>query len=249
MTTGDSTWIDALDARLAAGAGAEQLDGGVDEGVAVDPAAWGELWPFDDERRTLTRADVAAVARRGDWPALLRAACIWGHGSAGYGPFRVRRILAGPELTSRLDRAVAVLRDEGAVAAYAELCSGGARIAGLGPAFFTKFLAFAHPVVDPGNPRRALVLDRSVARALVEATLAVLCDGEVEPPDDLEPWAAAVRLWRDPWPPHRYARYLAWAAAVAARTDRTPEEVEVAATALGRRLLRPSAGADRSASP
>ncbi|MDQ3154604.1 MAG: hypothetical protein M3R63_23735 [Actinomycetota bacterium] len=243
MTTGDRTWIDAIDARLAAGATVE-LPGEVADGpVAVDRVAWGELWPFDGVLDTITRAEVAAVARSRDWPALLRAVCVWGHGAAGYGPFRVRRLLGDRDVGAKLDAAVTVLRGDGAVGAYAAMLTGDARIPGFGPAFFTKFLAFSHPVVGIANGHRALVVDRAVARTMVEATAAVLCAAVLTPDgsDGVEPWPAALPLWRDPWPAHRYAVYLDWAAAVAERTGRTPEGLEIGAAELGRRLLRPTA--------
>lgn len=237
--TGNKTWIDAIDARLVGGAAATLLSGATDDPVRVDRAAWSELWPFDNPLDAVARADVAAVARSRDWPALLRAVCVWGHGRAGYGPFRVRRLLRDGDVGAKLELAVTVLRDDGAVGAYPAMLTGDARIPGFGPAFFTKFLAFAHPVVGTGSGRRALVLDRAVARSMVEATAAVL---RSDPPDGVEPWPAALRLWRDPWPPGRYAVYLDWAAAVAERTGRTPEEVEISAAELGRRLLRPAPG-------
>lgn len=236
MTTGNKRWIDAIDARLAAGAAAEQLSAATDAPVTVDRAAWAELWPFDGSLGAVTRAGVAAVARNRDWPALLRAVCVWGHGTAGYGPFRVRRLLEDHDVGAKLDAAVTMLRDDGAVVAYSAMLTGAARIAGFGPAFFTKFLAFAHPMVGTGAGR-ALVLDRAVARTMVEATAAALA---AVSPEGVDPWPAALRLWRDPWPPQRYAVYLAWAAAVVERTGRTPEEVEISAVELGRRLLRPA---------
>ena len=102
---------------------------------------------------------------------LLTASFIWGWGTAGYGPRRLRRIRsrAGDRLEPALRRVLdAVSKDAVApdpVAGYARLYGGQAsqdraapgqepwsRLHGFGPAFFTKFLYFGRP----RSPRKRL---------------------------------------------------------------------------------------------
>jgi hypothetical protein len=85
----------------------------------------------------------------------------WGYGRVGYGPFRVRRVLAPvPDPGERLQAAAGELARGGPTAAYALLGDSGVpRLPGPGPAFGTKFLYFCSP---PGD-RTALILDRLVA--------------------------------------------------------------------------------------
>jgi hypothetical protein len=88
----------------------------------------------------------------------------WGFGNVGYGPFRVRRVLASvPDPGARLQAAAGELARGGPAAAYALLGDRGvSALPGLGPAFGTKFLYFCSP---PGG-RAALILDSLVARWL-----------------------------------------------------------------------------------
>jgi hypothetical protein len=121
------------------------------------------------------------------------AVMAWGYGRVGYGPYRVRRVFdVTPDAGTQLQTAARALAQLGPVAAYARLGDHGvARLAGLGPAFGTKFLYFCSP---PGGPP-ALILDRLMAQWLRHHTDLHL--NEV-------PWSAAT-----------YARYLesmyAWA--------------------------------------
>jgi hypothetical protein len=112
--------------------------------------------------------DIGQLVRAGARPAadLLTASFIWGWGTAGYGPRRLRRIRsrAGDRLEPALRRVLdAVSKDAAApdpVAGYARLYGGQAsqdraapgqepwsRLHGFGPAFFTKFLYFCTPTV------------------------------------------------------------------------------------------------------
>jgi len=129
------------------------------------------------------------------------AVMAWGYGRVGYGPYRVRRLFdATPDAGTQLQTAAGVLAEQGPVAAYARLGDHGvARLAGLGPAFGTKFLYFCSRL---GNPP-ALILDRLVAQWLRDHTDLLL--NEVR-------WSAAT-----------YARYLgsmyAWAAKLGVAAD------------------------------
>ncbi|CAM5576594.1 hypothetical protein SBADM41S_04923 [Streptomyces badius] len=72
-------------------------------------------------------------------------------------------ILGPGQVEAVLAQTIALLATDGAVAGYRRL-SGA--IAGLGPAFFTKFLYFAGgAVVDAPGPR-PLILDQRIARVL-----------------------------------------------------------------------------------
>jgi hypothetical protein len=121
----------------------------------------------------LTRPVVwGACQRSAESPAEAKRAFLvvmaWGYGRVGYGPFRVRRLLAAaPEAGAEFQAAACELREAGPVAAYARLGDHGvARVARLGPAFGTKFLYFCSP---PGG-QPALILDRLMARWLRDNT-------------------------------------------------------------------------------
>jgi hypothetical protein len=89
------------------------------------------------------------------------ASQVWGYGGRGYGPYRVRGVLAQHGAAEHLGAAVALLARDGAAAAFGAL-AGEHRIAGLGPSFASKFLFLADPAGE------ALVLDDFVARWLRE---------------------------------------------------------------------------------
>lgn len=111
--------------------------------------------------RQVIRTAVAGAGDESRSPCLsFVAAMAWGYGRVGYGPFRVRRALssvADPE--DRLGMVARTVRAEGGPAAY-EVMAGPARLAGLGPAFGTKFMYFC-PQMPYGPP--AIILDRLVA--------------------------------------------------------------------------------------
>lgn len=71
---------------------------------------------------------------------------MWGQGRTGYGPYRLKEILAEPLVADVLAKAGGTLREQGAVAAYRVL--NGA-VKGLGPAFFTKLLYFLNHFPPP----------------------------------------------------------------------------------------------------
>lgn len=103
------------------------------------------------------------------------AVMIWGHGTTGYGPSRVRWVLTGQkgvrsyhadvrreELTEKLGGAVEVVRGKGAAEAYAYMYGDG-RLPYLGGAFFTKWLYFASAVDGVDAEDAAPILDQRIA--------------------------------------------------------------------------------------
>jgi Putative 8-oxoguanine DNA glycosylase OGG-like protein len=117
----------------------------------------------------LNRSVIRGACRRAGASAVeaeqaFLAVMAWGYGRVGYGPYRVRRLFdVTPDAGTQLQVAARTLAAQGPVAAYARLGDHGvARLAGLGPAFGTKFLYFCSPM---GRPP-ALILDRLVAQWL-----------------------------------------------------------------------------------
>ncbi|MFD7052723.1 hypothetical protein ACFWDX_32680 [Streptomyces mirabilis] len=157
---------------------------------------------------SLSRAQVLAVARTGvataSWTETLVASYVWGQGDIGYGAHRLGEILRPAPGEALLAQAIALLATDGAVAGYRGLRGA---IAGLGPAFFTKFLYFAGgAVVDVPGPR-LLILDQRIARVLRAYTTRLGEGAGLEEPAKLAAW-----LWTDGgWTPHRYDVYLRWA--------------------------------------
>ncbi|MGW3931390.1 8-oxoguanine DNA glycosylase OGG fold protein [Streptomyces microflavus] len=198
-----------------AGDGAPYADGTGEHAVRYIPGSWAGIRPWPSglaeqaERKptSLSRAQVLAVARTGaataSWTETLIASYVWGQGDNGYGAYRLGEILRPAPVETVLAQAVALLATDGAVAGYSRL-SGA--IAGLGPAFFTKFLYFAGgAVVDAPGPR-PLILDQRRARALRAYTTRLGEEIQLEEPAKLAAW-----LWSDGgWTPHRYSVYLRW---------------------------------------
>ncbi|MFJ9513944.1 hypothetical protein ACIRPG_23275 [Streptomyces sp. NPDC101754] len=186
---------------------------------AADPSVaqpWPDQFPERShaESMTVDRAQVVEAARKaavgGDWAEALVASYVWGHGRRGYGPHRLRAILAEPNLVDALARADAALRAEGAMEAYGVL-SGAVK--GLGPAFFTKFLYFLSLATDPPGPPRALILDQRVARVMRAHATRVGLDAGLTFAPDIAAW-----IWSDGrWTAHRYDVYLRWMNAAAER--------------------------------
>lgn len=122
----------------------------------------------------LDRRTTAAVVQNhltdGQVASAFVAAMIWGHGYAGYGPYRTACVLTGrsaprgaPADAAVLDKLYASaewVRDPGPVEAYRYLNNEG-KVSGLGPAFFTKWLYFTS-ASDPYGPQAAPVLDQLV---------------------------------------------------------------------------------------
>ncbi|MGW5848799.1 8-oxoguanine DNA glycosylase OGG fold protein [Streptomyces sp. NPDC055254] len=199
-------------AQYATGAGAHA--------VKYVPQRWSGIEPWPDqfsersqaEAATVTRAQVVAVVREavldGRWSEALVASYVWGQGGKGYGPHRLRKILAEPNVADALAEAETALRNEGAVAAYGVMCGS---VKWLGPAFFTKLLYFIDLSLDAPATPRTLVLDQKVARVVrAHATRVGLESGLATAS------AVATWTWSDAdWTPHRYGVYLHWIEAAA----------------------------------
>lgn len=148
-----------------------------------------------------------AVARTGvataSWTETLVASYVWGQGDIGYGAHRLGEILRPAPVEAVLTQAIALLATDGAVAGYRRL-SGST--AGLGPAFFTKFLYFAGGAVVDAPGLRPLILDQRIARVLRAYTTRLGEEIGLEEPAELAAW-----LWSGGgWTPHRYDVYLRW---------------------------------------
>lgn len=112
-----------------------------------------------------------------DLSAFLLLVNAWGFGAAGYGPWRTQEVIANADFDHSARQAIEILHgnsSDAAVCAYYHLNNRSAgRVAWWGPAFFTKFLAFADPAqharsVDDRYP--ALILDRWMAVAVRDVT-------------------------------------------------------------------------------
>jgi hypothetical protein len=191
--------------------------------VGFAPSAWPGLPTGATSGRRISRGDVFALA---DGPTLdlFTASYAFGMGLRGYGPHRHQRVIsAATDLSDVLERVRDIGRCQGPLAAYAQLYGGDSknrarpgiapwsRIAGFGPAFFTKFLYFSVP--------GALILDNVMAQRMARLSKMdhFLHNGR--------PVA---------WTPYRYAIYLHWmsqtAAAVSAHTSPlvvTPDLLEL----------------------
>ncbi|MEU6590533.1 hypothetical protein ABZ923_15155 [Streptomyces sp. NPDC046881] len=209
--------VDAIGGWLAGG-GARYAVGVGDHAVEYVPAHWAGLepWPgaFPDRGQgtvaMVSRAQVVAAVRaagaRQEWSEALVASYVWGQGRTGYGPHRLKEILAGGAVDTAVEQAALALREADAVAGYRAL-NGAVR--GLGPAFFTKLLYFLALAVTASGTPRALILDQRVARVVRSHA------GRVGAAMGL-PSAEAVAAWTwsdGGWTPHRYDVYLRWMAA------------------------------------
>ncbi|MEU9784102.1 hypothetical protein AB0H92_24555 [Streptomyces phaeochromogenes] len=213
--------------RWLAGSGAQYVTGAGGHAVEYVPAHWSgiEPWPVELPERSRTgtarisRDQVAAsthgATERSQWSEALVASYVWGQGRTGYGPHRLKEILAEPTVDDALASADATLRREGAVAAYRGLRGA---VKGLGPAFFTKFLYFVDQghVLDQGcslnlstdasGAPRALILDQRVARVMRAHAARVGADMALASASEVAAW-----IWSDSgWTSHRYGVYLGW---------------------------------------
>lgn len=122
---------------------------------------------LDREVVRLACSDAALDATRVD--AAFVTVMAWGYGGVGYGPYRTRTMLAGtPRAGERLTRVARTLHGVGALAAYGALARlDECGLAGLGPAFGTKYLYFCQPLPAATT---ALILDSLVAAWLRRET-------------------------------------------------------------------------------
>lgn len=130
------------------------------------------LLPEQVDRQSTLEAVQTQLADNAAIPALI-AAMVWGYGTTGYGPTRVRWILTGSRsgtmdrhfvssVGDRLLSAAQTVRAHGPLGAY-RLMNNDGRIKYLGAAFFTKWLYFASAVSGPDDPDAAPILDMQVA--------------------------------------------------------------------------------------
>jgi hypothetical protein len=200
--------------------------------VRFPVAAWDEPTGLPDgvpRTGCISRGDVLDIGQqvrdRARPPSdLLAASFIWGWGTAGYGPRRLRdiRAAAGDRLESSLQRALDAVNKDPAlpdpVAGYACLYGGyddqdraapgqepWSRLHGFGPAFFTKFLYFSTP--------GALILDNRLANAV--HTLTQL------------PHLVTGNRRSLAWTPYRYSVYLHWMTQTARTAGVDPELLEL----------------------
>lgn len=95
------------------------------------------------------------------------AVMVWGQGNNGYAQYRTTQILANtPRSADRLLEVARTVQAGGAMDAYRRL-GDDCRLAGLGPAFGTKFLHFCQP---PGQAPRALIFDKTVSEWIADNT-------------------------------------------------------------------------------
>jgi len=167
-----------------------------------------------------------ASGPRPDAPAtdLLAASFIWGWGTAGYGPRRLRdiRVAAGDRLEPSLQNAWDAAGKDPAspdpIAGYACLYGGydyqdraapgqepWSRLHGFGPAFFTKFLYL--------STLGALILDNRLANAVHKLS---------QLPNQVTEEGRSLT-----WTPYRYAVYLHWMTQTARAAGVAPDLLEL----------------------
>ena len=119
--------------------------------------------PESLEREHVRRMAMHAADHEAGAAHAFIAAMAWGFGMSGYGPWRTRRMLDNtPQALQHLRQAATTVRGAGAIAGYRYLANEG-RIAGLGPAFGTKFLYFIPQAVSGPH---ALIHDAVVTAAI-----------------------------------------------------------------------------------
>lgn len=145
----------------------------------------------------------------------------WGYGSSGYGAARTKRVADSAQFCDSARVVLGRLREspeDGAVLAYFDLLNDQHHVRGWGPAFFTKFLAFAGngPDLDnaPPTSEAPQILDRWMARAI----------DNLVPPIAVKGIRGFARTSR--WTTPQYAYYVRVVARWANRTQLTPMKVE-----------------------
>lgn len=196
------------------------LDGVRGHTVPYNPMRWAGLLPAPlTESTCISRGDVFDLAAAGDLTAVFTASYLWGSGTTGYGPHRLRRIIDSTDgRLSELLATAASAAGKNIIAGYTKLYGGRdnktrakpntepwTRIGGFGPAFFTKFLYFTTP--------GALILDRVLARKVHD-----LCEMK---------HLVDSRGRSLPWSPYRYSVYLHWMRQTAAAIGCTADELEL----------------------
>jgi hypothetical protein len=155
----------------------------------------------DDLTRDAVRAAVAEALAAGSATEGFVAVMAWGYGKKGYGPHRVGGMLGSrPDVGACLAEAAHRATTGRALDAYRAL-AGPHRIAGLGPAFGTKYLYFASPRDAP-----ALILDKLVSTALERTS--------------------PLRLNPVPWKERTYSIYTVTMGIWARHLEIQPDELE-----------------------
>jgi hypothetical protein len=162
---------------------------------------------LDGLPRALDRRTTAMVvdhALPGNVAAAFTVAMIWGHGTSGYGPYRTARVLTGsrepaglplsPAVEDRLRESATVARERGPVEGYRYLNNSPGKIAGLGPAFFTKWLYFVTVRGSVGTASAAPVLDALVLRWLAARAMPLRAGST----DDYARYVELLSSWGKP---------------------------------------------------
>ncbi|WP_254902325.1 hypothetical protein [Mycobacterium simiae] len=136
------------------------------------PSQLDQSEPDKDDYRRMSRDDVFAIAATEAEHRELHtavAAYVWGLGKNAYSIGRlVRAFTANVDtVENNLRLAASILTEDGAVAAYRSMLSGGrAKTKFMGPAYSTKFLFFVGYQSQVVTGMRPLILDKRVATAL-----------------------------------------------------------------------------------
>jgi len=158
--------------------------------------------PKKINRDEVCRIVTSNLKRGAVLPAFVTA-MIWGYGTAGYGPARVRWVLTGvrgkvatgvpvhPDVEARLKDAVQIVRAEGAIEGFRHMNNAG-HIKYLGPAFFTKWLYFASAASGPDDARAAPILDKQVKDWLTNEARVRL---NIYKTDDYGRYVALLKDW------------------------------------------------------
>ncbi len=172
-----------------------------------------DSWPAGVTRQELLE-QAKLVSTPQDAAMVYARIAAWGTGSKARPVARAAKPFADPKLGERLLASRDRMRDHGPVEAYSWMLNGGAlATAGLGPAFFSKWLYFCdYPTEAQGMARPpALILDQRVKDALSLPSI---------------------------YSHKTYATYVQLAWAAAARLETTPHVVESSLFTLGRRQAR-----------
>jgi hypothetical protein len=187
---------------------------------ALDCRPMGKKWPSVDRSGVF---DICATADTADGAVQAYvAAAVWGTGTSAQSVERRINVLTGNpdgEVGRRIAEAVGILRERGAVAAYAALRTGVLSVNYLGPAFFSKILYFGGFDSAAGE-LRPLIIDRWIARAV-------------------NAWKGTT--WEEAnWPTEVYQRYLTWAGELAAERGVCPDVIEYHLFAAGKAARTPA---------
>lgn len=192
----------------------------------------------------LTRATLLEQARalspdadQDDLLTFLYMVNAWGYGTSGYGHARTTKIAGDEQFVDAARTAIGVLASGESMApvtAYYLLNNRSAlHVTGWGPAFFTKFLAFADPANQPDTTMKrapAMILDRWTAAA-AQASLPRQFHRQVSRRRPLGSFAQSG------WTTAQYAYYLALIERLRRRAPFTARPFEARAMNVERGLF------------